>query len=138
MLILVAVRRFANDVVAPKVREMDENEMMDPAVTKGLFDQGVRLLSSASFAVLIVANRQLMGIEIPSEFGGAESSFTSAILTIEELAKVDPSVSVMCDVHNTLVNTVVRKYGTKEQQAKYLPLLAQSSVRLNPPPVRDG
>ena len=51
MLILVAVRRFANDVVAPKVREMDENEMMDPAVTKGLFDQGVRLLSSASFAV---------------------------------------------------------------------------------------
>lgn len=69
-----------------------------------------------------------MGIEIPSELGGAESSFTSAVLTIEELAKVDPSVSVMCDVHNTLVNTVVRKYGTKEQQQKYLPLLAQSKV----------
>jgi hypothetical protein len=69
-----------------------------------------------------------MGIEIPSELGGSESSFTSAILTIEELAKVDPSVSVMCDVHNTLVNTVVRKYGTKEQQEKYLPLLAQSKV----------
>lgn len=69
-----------------------------------------------------------MGIEIPSELGGAESSFTSAILTIEELAKVDPSVSVMCDVHNTLVNTVVRKYGTKEQQEKHLPLLAQSKV----------
>ena len=71
---------------------------------------------------------QLMGIEIPSEFGGAGSSFTSAILTIEELAKIDPSVSVMCDVHNTLVNTVVRKYSTKEQQEKYLPLLAQSKV----------
>ena len=71
-----------------------------------------------------------MGIEIPSELGGAGSSFTSAILTIEELAKVDPSVSVMCDVHNTLVNTVVRKYGTKEQQEKYLPLLAQSKVSL--------
>ena len=69
-----------------------------------------------------------MGIEIPSEFGGAGSSFTSAILTIEELAKIDPSVSVMCDVHNTLVNTVVRKHGTKEQQEKYLPLLAQSKV----------
>lgn len=71
---------------------------------------------------------QLMGIEISSELGGAESSFTSAILTIEELAKIDPSVSVMCDVHNTLVNTVVRKYGTKQQQEKYLPLLAQSKV----------
>ncbi|KAF9782125.1 acyl-CoA oxidase [Thelephora terrestris] len=103
-----SVRRFAKDVVAPKVREMDENEMMDPTIIKGLFEQG------------------LMGIEIPSELGGAESSFTSAVLTIEELAKIDPSVSVMCDVHNTLVNTVVRKYGTKEQREKYLPLLAQS------------
>lgn len=41
-LIIMAVRRFANDVVAPKVREMDENEMMDPAIINGLFEQGVR------------------------------------------------------------------------------------------------
>jgi short-chain 2-methylacyl-CoA dehydrogenase len=40
-----------------------------------------------------------MGIEIPSEYGGSEASFTSAILVIEELAKVDPSISVMVDVH---------------------------------------
>ena len=79
-----------------------------------------------------------MGIEIPSELGGAESSFTSAILTIEELAKIDPSVSVMCDVHNTLVNTVVRKYGTKEQQEKYLPLLAQTKVSLIGPHACEG
>ena len=70
-----------------------------------------------------------MGIETTSELGGAESSFTSAIIAIEELAKVDPSVSVMCDVHNTLVNTVLRKYGTQEQQQKWLPQLAESKVR---------
>ncbi|KAI0695724.1 acyl-CoA oxidase [Cytidiella melzeri] len=104
------VRRFAQDVVGPKVREMDEKEMMDPEVTQGLFEQG------------------LMGIETSAELGGAESSFTAAIIAIEELAKVDPSVSVMCDVHNTLVNTVVRKYGTDEQQAKWLPKLAESSL----------
>ena len=69
-----------------------------------------------------------MGIETSAELGGAESSFTSAIIAIEELAKVDPSVSVMCDVHNTLVNTVIRKYGTKEQQEKWLPQLAESKV----------
>ena len=45
-----------------------------------------------------------------------------------ELAKVDPSVSVLCDVHNTLVNTVLRKYATKEVQDKYLPQLAESKV----------
>lgn len=69
-----------------------------------------------------------MGIETSAVHGGAESSFTSAIIAIEELAKVDPSVSVMCDVHNTLVNTILRQYGTKEQQDKWLPQLCQSKV----------
>jgi hypothetical protein len=36
------VKRFAQEVIRPKVREMDENEMMDPSVIKGLFEQGVR------------------------------------------------------------------------------------------------
>jgi hypothetical protein len=73
-----------------------------------------------------------MGIEISADYGGAESSFTSAIIAIEELAKVDPSVSVMCDIHNTLVNTVTRTYGTQEQQARWLPQLAESKVRPQP------
>ncbi|THU79990.1 mitochondrial acyl-CoA dehydrogenase [Dendrothele bispora CBS 962.96] len=104
------VRRFATEVVQPKVREMDEKEQMDPSIIQGLFEQG------------------LMGIETPSEFGGSESSFTAAIIAIEELAKVDPSVSVMCDVHNTLVNTVLRSYGTEEQKAKWLPLLSSEKL----------
>lgn len=75
-----------------------------------------------------------MGIETSVEHSGAECSFTSAIIAIEELAKVDPSVSVMCDVHNTLVNTVVRKYGTKEQKDKYLPGLSESKASSAPVP----
>jgi short/branched chain acyl-CoA dehydrogenase len=69
-----------------------------------------------------------MGIEISSEHGGADASFTSAIVVIEELAKIDPSVSVLCDVHNTLVSTIFRKYGTKEQQDKWLPQLATDKL----------
>lgn len=107
---------------------MDENEMMDPSVIKGLFEQGVRR-SSSLFAVSYSRSSQLMGIETSAEHGGAESSFTAAIIAIEELAKVDPSVSVLCDVHNTLVNTVIRKYGTPEQQEKWLPQLAESKAR---------
>jgi hypothetical protein len=41
---------------------------------------------------------------------------------------VDPSVAVLCDVHNTLVNTVLRLYGSKEIQEKWLPDLATSKV----------
>lgn len=104
------VARFANEVVAPKVREMDENEDMDPAVVQGMFDNG------------------LMGVETPEEYGGAGASFTSAILVVEELARVDPSVSVMNDVHNTLVSTCIRTWGSKELKDKYMPILATERV----------
>ena len=48
-----------------------------------------------------------MGIETPSKYGGSGCSFTSAIIAVEELAKIDPSVSVICDVQNTLVTSLV-------------------------------
>ena len=70
-----------------------------------------------------------MGIETSAEHGGAESSFVSAMIAIEEFVKVDPSVSVLCDVHNTFVDTMIRNYGTQEQQERWLPQLAQSKAR---------
>ncbi|KAK4933800.1 hypothetical protein LTR66_015890, partial [Elasticomyces elasticus] len=105
-----SVAKFANDVIRPKAREMDEKEVMDPAVIEQCFEQG------------------LMGIEIPEEYGGAGMNFTSAIVGIEELARVDPSVSVMVDVHNTLCNTAILKYGTEESRRKWLPRLATDTV----------
>ncbi|KAF2427232.1 acyl-CoA dehydrogenase NM domain-like protein [Tothia fuscella] len=105
-----SVQKFASEVILPKVREMDEAETMDPSVVEQLFEQG------------------LMGIEIPEEYGGAGMNFTSAIVAIEELARVDPSVSVMCDVHNTLVNTAILKYGTEETKRRWLPKLATDTV----------
>ena len=105
-----SVSKFAQDVILPKVREMDEAEKMDPALVEQLFEQG------------------LMGIEIPEEYGGAGMNFTAAIVGIEELARVDPSVSVLVDVHNTLVVTAILKYGTAESKRKWLPLLASSTV----------
>lgn len=105
-----SVSKFATDVILPKVREMDEAEKMDPAIVEQLFEQG------------------LMGIEIPEDFGGAGMNFTSAIIGIEELARVDPSVSVLVDVHNTLVNTAVIKHGSAELKKKWLPRLATNTV----------
>jgi short-chain 2-methylacyl-CoA dehydrogenase len=89
---------------------MDEAESMSPEVVEKLFEQG------------------LMGIEIPEEMGGAGMNFTSSIVAIEELARVDPSVSVMVDVHNTLVNTAFMKYGSDVLKEKYLPRLASDTV----------
>lgn len=104
------VGKFAQEQIGPKVREMDETETMDPALVEQLFEQG------------------LMGIEIPEEYGGAGMNFTAAIVAIEELARVDPSVSVMVDVHNTLVNTIVLKYATEQAKKTWLPRLATETL----------
>jgi short/branched chain acyl-CoA dehydrogenase len=71
---------------------------------------------------------KLMSIEVPAEYGGTHSSFMAANLVIEELAKVDASVSVFCDIQNTLINTLIYRLGTQEQKSKYLPRLAKDMV----------
>ncbi|KAJ9616727.1 hypothetical protein H2200_000446 [Cladophialophora chaetospira] len=105
-----SVSRWATEEVAPKVREMDEKEQMDPAVVEQMFEQG------------------LMAFEIPEEYGGAGMNFTAAIVGIEEIARVDPSVSVLCDVHNTLVVTAILKYGSEAFKKEWLPKLATNTV----------
>ena len=69
-----------------------------------------------------------MSVEIDEEYGGSGLSFISACLVIEEISKVDMSVSVMIDVHNTLIVNLFRKLGSPEQKAKYLPRLATDMV----------
>ena len=73
---------------------------------------------------------QLMGIEIPSGYGGAGGSFMASILMVEELAKVDGSLSVMCDIQNTLINTLMMQLGTEPLKQRYLPRLATDTVCL--------
>lgn len=70
-----------------------------------------------------------MGIEIPSKYGGTNSSFFSSILVVEELAKVDGSISVMCDIQNTLINTLLLQLGTDYLKDTYLPKLATNTVK---------
>jgi alkylation response protein AidB-like acyl-CoA dehydrogenase len=69
-----------------------------------------------------------MAIESPEEYGGAGSTIFNAIVAIEELARVDASISVFVDVHNTLVTNAFIKWGSDELKAKYMPQLASSKV----------
>ncbi|KAM9066974.1 short/branched chain specific acyl-CoA dehydrogenase, mitochondrial [Sarcophilus harrisii] len=110
MMIKNMVKKFAEKQIAPFVAVMDENSQMEKSVIEGLFQQG------------------LMGIEIETKYGGTGASFFSSILAIEELAKVDASVSVLCDIQNTLINTLIRKCGTEEQKATYLTKLAKDTI----------
>lgn len=104
------VARFAKDKIEPHVMEMDKAAKMNPDVIKACFELG------------------LMGVEVPVEYGGGGMSFTSAVLVIEELARVDPSVSVMVDVQNTLVINAFLRWGTDAQKKAFLPRLCSDTI----------
>ena len=104
------VRDFAEERIRPFVRKMDEESKIPRELIDACFELG------------------LMGIEIPDQYGGSGATFFMSAIAIEELARVDPSVAVLVDVQNTLVNNAVLRWASEAQKAKYFPLLASSWV----------
>ena len=104
------VRQFAQDSIASRVSRMDAEAQMDPDLIREIFELG------------------LMGIEIPEKWGGAGSSFFTAVLVVEEVSRIDPSVGVLVDVQNTLVNNCIMRYGSEDLKTRYLPRLSSEIV----------
>ena len=105
-----SVRQFATDRIAPVARGMDEAQQMDAGLVREMFSLG------------------LMGIVAPEEYGGAGGSFFDAILAVEAISAVDPSVGVLVDVQNTLCANAIVRWATAEQKRRYLPRLAADTV----------
>ena len=61
-------------------------------------------------------------------FGGAGARFFHAVLAVEALSRVDASIGVLVDVHNTLVINALLRWGTDEQRARVLPRLASGAL----------
>jgi alkylation response protein AidB-like acyl-CoA dehydrogenase len=105
-----SVREFAEAEVKPYVREMDEQQKLKPEILKKCFELGV------------------MGIEPGEAFGGSGGTFFMACLAIEELARVDASLSVCVDVNNTLVINAFLNYANEAVRQKYLPRLCADTI----------
>ncbi len=102
------IRDFAHNEIAPLVRSMDEQQAFEPALLRKLFDLG------------------LMGIQVPDAYGGPAGTLFEAVLAVEEISAVDPSVGVLIDVQNTLVVSAILRWANEAQKRHYLPLLAAS------------
>ncbi len=105
-----AVRDFAESEIRPHVHDMDAAAQFNLDIIPKFFELG------------------LMGVEIPEQFGGAGGNIFLAVLAIEELARVDASAAIYVDVHNTLVNNCVLRWGSPELQRKYLPRLSSNML----------
>src|SRR5258705_604646 len=105
-----SVRQFAETELGPHTREWDEAQQFPRPLLSKLAALG------------------LMGIQFPEEFGGAAMSSVDYCICIEELARVDPSVSLTVAAHNGLGAAHIAMFGTDEQKHKYLTPLARGET----------
>ena len=102
-----AARDFAQQECLPGVIERDEKQKFPKEQVEKLADLG------------------FMGMMTAPAYGGSGMDTVSYVLAMEELSKVDASVSVCMSVNNSLVCWGLEHYGTEEQKQRYLLSLVQ-------------
>jgi short-chain 2-methylacyl-CoA dehydrogenase len=99
------VREFAENVIKPKAKELDDKEEFSLGLTKSMGELG------------------LFGINLPEKYSGHGMDTLSYIIAVEELARVDSSQAATVAAHNSLGIYPIYRFGTEEQKQKYLPQL---------------
>ena len=100
------VRQFADEVVKPRAKEIDESG----AFPRSFFDQAGAL--------------GLAGVAVPEEYGGAGMDTLSYCIVIEEISRACATSGVILSVNNSLVCDPLLKFGTEEQKQEFLTPLA--------------
>ncbi len=100
------IREFAEKTIKPIVMQYDESQEFPMEIIQELGELG------------------FLGILVPEEYGGAGLGYTEFALVIEELARIDPSISLSVAAHNGLGTNHILRFGNDEQKKKYLPDLA--------------
>ena len=99
------VRRFAEEVIKPKARELDEKEEFSPEITRQMGELG------------------LFGFCVPEEYGGNGIGYIPYMVAVEELARIDSSQAATVAADNSLGIGPLYYFGNEEQKKKYLPKL---------------
>lgn len=100
-------RAYAQDRLAPRVRQAFRDEHTDPAIFREMGELG------------------LLGATIPDEYGGIGASYVSYGLIAREIERVDSGYRSMMSVQSSLVMYPIQAYGTEAHRRKYLPKLAR-------------
>ena len=108
--ILAAVREFVDAEIIPVASELDHSDTYPDQIVAGLRELGV------------------FGLTIGQEFGGLGESLLTYALVVEEIARGWMSVSGILNTH-FIVAYMIKQHGTPEQQAHFLPRMAEGEVR---------
>jgi short/branched chain acyl-CoA dehydrogenase len=104
------VRRFAEEVVAPRAAEADIAAELPMDVVKRMAELG------------------LFGLPFPEEHGGSDADTVTVCLAIEELGRVDQSIGITMSAAVGLGGTMVHRFGTDEQRERWLGPIARGEI----------
>lgn len=110
LMIQKAARDFAQNELLPGVIERDDQQKFPTEQIKKLGELG------------------FLGMMVDPKYGGAGLDAISYVLAMEEISKVDASVSVVMSVNNSLVCWGIETFGSEEQKQKFLVPLAKGEV----------
>ncbi|HEU5426093.1 MAG TPA: acyl-CoA dehydrogenase family protein [Actinocrinis sp.] len=108
--ILAAVHTFVDKEIIPVANELEHADEYPAEIVKGMAEMG------------------LFGLMIPEEHGGIGESLLTYALVVEEIARGWMSVSGILNTH-FIVAYMIKQHGTEEQQAYFLPRMAEGTVR---------
>ncbi len=104
------IRGFAQKEILPHVKHLEENHIFPSELLKKLGEIGV------------------LGMTIPSEYGGIKTDSLSTALVIEEISRVFPSLAVIISVHCSLFANSILQFGNEDQKQRYLPRAASGDI----------
>ncbi|MFI5219125.1 MAG: acyl-CoA dehydrogenase family protein [Bacteroidia bacterium] len=107
-LIQQTVRDFAEKHIKPQMMEWDESQKFPLALFKKMGELG------------------LMGILVPSEYGGSGLGYFEYVTAIAEVARVCGSIGLSMAAHNSLCTGHIMQFGNEKQKKKWLPKLASA------------
>jgi alkylation response protein AidB-like acyl-CoA dehydrogenase len=105
-MIAETVRDFCEQHIRPNIMEWDEAQTFPIDTMKKLGELG------------------LLGVLVPTEYGGSGLTYNEYVTAITELGRVDPSIALSMAAHNSLCTGHILQHASHEQKSKYLPKLA--------------
>ena len=100
-----SVRRFADEAIAPRAEHIDQSNEFPQELWTELGEMG------------------LLGITIPSEYGGADMGYLAHLVAMEEISRASASVGLSYGAHSNLCTDNLCRNGNEAQRQKYVPKL---------------
>ena len=99
------VRRFADEVIAPRAEEIDQSNRFPSDLWPRLGELG------------------LHGMTIPDEYGGTDMGYLAHVIVMEEISRASGSVGLSFGAHSNLCLDNLYRNGTDAQRQRFVPKL---------------